>query len=355
LDVLKIRDNPEEFSDNAEELAAEAGDDGLDEETSLKHTQSFINASEGQRIARKIEKTIKAVTILIDNRRINKVSQDTKSLNALFVGFHILLHFWDEVYVEELSQVKVYYKQLDELHKLERKFGLKRLESQINSSNYEVSYYVDFALLNTFVLFVENSNKAFKLVNKPSEPITFRHSIILNKYIQDYTSKNWLFDFLDLGLSQIMISLKSSEFTVDVSQKLKLIILSNQLINKLVWNNKFSYWKELLLLNIYDTLNLSVLQIENKDLPDKMLNWSLCNKYLKFKQILIEGSLNGTQVNAQLVNSIVFSKVMGFGMIRKVLKDAKLEFYSPILNRDLKEDDGGVYKTVYISKQVKVF
>jgi shikimate kinase len=111
----------------------------------------------------------------------------------------------------------------------------------------------------------------------------------------------------------------------------------------------------LLLLNIYDTLNLSVLQIENKDLPDKMLNWSLCNKYLKFKQILIEGSLNGTQVNAQLVNSIVFSKVMGFGMIRKVLKDAKLEFYSPILNRDLKEDDGGVYKTVYISKQVKVF
>ena len=46
---------------------------------------------------------------------------------------------------------------------------------------------------------------------------------------------------------------------------------------------------------------------------------------------------------------------MGFGMIRKVLKDAKLEFYSPILNRDLKEDDGGVYKTVYISKQVKVF
>jgi hypothetical protein len=355
LDVLKIRDNPEEFSDNAEELAAEAGDDGLDEETSLKHTQPFINASEGQRIARKIEKTIKAVTTLIDNRSSNEIPQDTKSLNALFVGFHILLHFWDEVYIEELSQVKVHYKKLDELHKLERKFGLKRLESQINSSNYEVSYYVDYSLLNTFVLFVENSNKAYRLVDTPSEPITFKHPIILNKYVQDYTSKNWLFDFIDLGLSQIMISIKSSEFTVNKAQKLKLIILSNQLINKLVWNNKFSYWKELLLLNIYDALNLSVLQIENKDLADKMLNWSRCNKYLKFKQILIEGSLNGTQVNAQLVNSIVFSKVMGFGMIRKVLKDAKLEFYSPILNRDLKEDDRGVYKTVYISKQVKVF
>jgi hypothetical protein len=238
---------------------------------------------------------------------------------------------------------------------LERKFGLKRLDSQINSSNYEVSYYVDYALLNTFILFVENSNKAFKLVDTPSEPITFRHSIISNKYIQDYTSKSWLFDFIDLGLSQMMISLKSFELTVDESQKLKLIILSNQLINKLVWNSKFSYWKELVLLNIYETLSLSKLQNENKDLSDKLLDWSFCNEYLKFEEILIEGNLSGTQVNAQLVNSIVFSKVMGFGMVRKVLKDAKLEFYSPILNRDLKEDDGGVYKTVYISKQVKVF
>lgn len=355
LDVLKIRENPEELSDNAEELATEAGDDGMDEETSLNHTQSFINASEGQRIGRKIEKTIKAVSTLIDNRRINKVSQDTKSLNALFVGFHILLHFWDEVYVEELSQVKVYYKNLDDLHKLERKFGLKRLESQINSSNYEVSYYLDYALLSQFVLFIENSNKAFRLVDSPSEPINIEHPIISIKYIQDYTSKNWLFDFIDLGLSQIIIALKSSEFTVNQSQRLKLIILSNRLINKLVWNNKFSYWKELILLNIYDSFNLTALQFEDKDLPNKLLDISFCNDYLKFKQGLVENSINVTEVNAQLVNSIVFSKSMGFGMIRKVLKDAKLEFYSPILTDNLKQDENGIYKEVYISRKVKVF
>lgn len=355
LDVLKIREHPEEFSDNAEELAIEAGDDGIDEKTSLKHSQSFINKSTGKRISSKIEKTIKAVTTLIDNRRINKKSQDKKSLNALFIGFDILLHFWDKEYVEELSQVKVYYRNLDELHKLESKFSLKRLESQINSSNYEVSYYIDYAILNAFVLFIENSNKAFRLVNTPSEPINIDHPIISIKYIQDYTSKNWLFDFIDLGLSQIIISLKFSEFTVDEAQKRKLIILSNQLINKLVWNNKFSYWKELVLLNIYNTLNLSSSHIEHKDLPDKLSDWSFCNDYLKFEKGLIEASIKGTEVNAQLVNSIVYSKVMGFGMIRKVLKDAKLEFYSPILNRDLKEDDGGVYKEVYISKKVKIF
>ena len=355
LDVLKIRETPEELSDNTEELATEAGDDGMDEKTSLKHTQSFINAKEGQRIARKIEKTIKSVTTLIGDRTTRGIPQDTKSLNALFVGFHILMHFWDKVYVEELSQVKIYYKKLDEFYKLERSFGLKRLESQIDSSNYEVSYYVDRALLDTFISYIANSNKAFKLVDKPSEPIAFKHPILSNKYIQDYTSKNWLFDFIDLGLSQMMISVKSAEFTLDKSQKLKLTILSNQLLNKIGWNNKFSYWKELVLLNLYNIINLPELQIENKDLSDKILDWSLCNDYLEFKQGLLNASIKSTPLSPQLINSITFSKTMGFGMIRKVLKDARLEFYSPLFNNGVKEDEGGTFKTVYISKQVKVF
>jgi hypothetical protein len=355
LDVLKIRENPEELSDNAEELATKAGDDGMDEETSLNHKQSFINATEGERIARKIEKTIKAVTTLIDNRSINKISQDTKSLNALFVGFHILLHFWNEIYVEELSQVKVHYRKLDELSKLESKFGLKRLKSQINSSNYEVSYYIDYALLNTFILFIENSNQAFRLVDTPSEPINIEHSIISMKYIQDHTTKNWLFDFINLGLCQIIISLKSSEFSIDDSQKLKLTILGNQLINKLLWNSKFSYWKELILLNIYDTINLSKVLIKNEDLSTNLLDWSFCNDYLEFKEGLIESSIKSTEVNSKLVNNIIYSKVMGFGCIRKVLKDSKLEFYSPIICGNLKRDNLGKYKIVYISKNVKLF
>ena len=355
LDVLKIRDNQEEFSTNTEEMALEAGDDGMDEETTLQHTQKFISAKEGQRIARKIEKTIKSVSDLINNRSVNTIPLDSRALNALFIGFHILLEFWDKEYEEELCIIKVHYKKLDALSKLESQFGLKRLESQINSSNYEVSYYMDYSLLNTIITFVNNSNKAFRIVDNPSEPMTLKHPIITNKYIQDYVSKNWLFDFIDLGLSQVILALKSSNFTIDKTQRLKLVVLSNQLINKVKWNIKFNYWKELLLLNIYETIDLKQLKFENNDLPNELTDWEFCNQYLTFKQDLEDATIENVAVNSQLVNSIVFSKVMGFGVIRKTLKDSKLEFYSPIIADNLKQDEGGTYKTVYISKRVKVF
>tara|TARA_R110002051_G_scaffold218896_1_gene282750 strand:- start:11343 stop:14045 length:2703 start_codon:yes stop_codon:yes gene_type:complete len=354
LDVLKIRDNQEELSSNSEELALEAGDDGMDNSTTLQHSQKFITSKEGQRIARKIKKTINTVSNLIHSRSINEIPQDSRTLNALFVGFHILLHFWDEVYIEELSIVKVYYKKINELSKLEKQFGLKRLESQINSSNNEVSYYIDYSLLNTFQNFIE-SNKAFRIIESPSVPMTIEHSIIRDKYIQDYTSKNWLFDFMDLGVSQVIMAIKSSEFKIDSTQKLKLLVLSNQLINKIKWNMKFDHWKKLLLLNIYDITNLKELLSHKKDLSSTILDWNFCNRYLNFKQGLAKNTIKSTPVNSQLIGNIVFSKVMGFGYVRKTLKDSKIEFYSPLNTENTKVDESGIYKTVYISKQVKVF
>ena len=355
LDVLKIRDNQEEFSTNVEEMALEAGDDGMDEKTTIDNTQKFINAKEGQRIARKIEKTINAVSQLIYNRSVNKIELDSRALNALFIGFHILSDFWDKKYEEELCVIKVYYKELDALSKLESQFGLKRIESQINASNNEVSYYIDYSLLNRFKTFIENSSKAFRIIGNPSEPMTIKHPLIKNKYIQDYTTKNWLFDFMNLGLSQVLIALKSSNFTIDKAQNLKLLVLSNQLINGIKWNTKFNYWKELLLLNIYETTDLRELKIEDDDLSKRLVDWSFCARYLTFKQSIKDLIIESRVVNSTLIKSVVFSKVMGFGLIRKTLKDSKLEFYSPIISDNLKEDKGGVYKTVYISKHVKIF
>lgn len=349
LDVLKIRDNPEELSDNAEELATEAGDDGMDEETSLQHTQTFISASEGRRISRKIEKTIKSIFTLIHNREVNNITQDSKSLNALFVGFHILLHFWDEIYVEELSQVKVRYKQLDDLHLLERKFGLERLESQIDSSNYEVSYYIDYSKLNKFQILLENSDNDFQLIGHPSEPTGFEYTILSERYIQDFKTKSWLFDFLDLGLSQIMIAIKSKQLQLNENQKVKLVTLSNRLLNKITWNTKFYHWKELLLLNLNDIINAE--SINTRKLPSE----ERYHSYFKFKHRLNNSLINGKDVSPQIIGNIIYSKVMGFGMVRKTLKDAKLEFYSPLFLKNFKEDEFGIYKEVYISKKVKVF
>lgn len=349
LDVLKIRDNPEKLSDNAEELATEAGDDGMDEETSLQHKQTFISASEGRRISRKIEKTIKSIFTLIHNRKVNTIAQDSKSLNALFVGFHILLHFWDKTFTEELSQVKVRYKQIDDLLLLERKFGLERLESQLNSSNYEVNYYIDYSKLNKFQLSLENSDSNFKLIGHPSEPISFEYPILSERYIQDFKTKKWLFEFLNLGLSQIMIAIKLKQLELNENQKLKLVTLSNRLLNKITWNTKFYHWKKLLLLNINDIINTE--SIDTRKLP----NVERYHSYFTFKHRLNDSLIIGKEVSPQVIGKIVYSKVMGFGMVRKTLKDAHLEFYSPLFLKNFKEDEFGIYKEVYISKKVKVF
>lgn len=355
LDVLKIRESEEEISSSLEEMAMEAGDDGIDENTTLQHTQKSISSKEGKRITRKIEKTINAVSNLIETRSKNNIPQDNRTLNALFIGFHILLHFWDETYSEELSVTKIYYRDLNSLAKLENKFGLKRLESQMNSSNNEVSYYIENSLLSSFQVFIENNKKEFRIVGHPSEPIIFDHSIISNKFIKDYENKNWIFDFLNSGLSKFMMALKSSDFNLEKDQKLKLIVLSNQLINKIIWSGKFNYWRELLLLNIYECIDLNDLSSNYIDLNEKLIGWDFCDRYLIFKRKLNNDNIKSKPVNPRLVNSIVFSKTMGFGMIRKTLKDAKIELYSPIISENLKQDEGGTYKTVYISKQLKVF
>ena len=122
LDVLKIRENQEEISSNSEEKALEAGDDGMDENTTLQHTRKDTSTKEGQRITRKIEKTIKSVYSLILTRNQIGISQDIRSLNALFIGYHILLHFWVETYTEDISTIKISYKKLEALNKLENDF-----------------------------------------------------------------------------------------------------------------------------------------------------------------------------------------------------------------------------------------
>jgi HKD family nuclease len=157
LDVLKIRENDEELSSNIEELALAASDDGLDNDSTLNNSQKIIAAKEGKRIARKIIKTIKAVNNLINNRTSTDIPQNIRTLNALFIGFHILLHFWDEVYTEELSVVKIRYKNLTALSRLEKKFGLIRLNTQAGCSKQEVLYQISYIDINSLQHFVINS------------------------------------------------------------------------------------------------------------------------------------------------------------------------------------------------------
>src|SRR5690606_8995503 len=352
LDVLRIRDEPEELSSSTEERALEAGEDGIDDDTISESSFRFVNSSIGLRLSRKIKKTIKDIGNLIHKRNIKIIPQGDRTLNALFIGFHILLHFWDEEYITELAEIRICYKDLQELAKLEKKFKLERLGSQIDSRNNEVSYHIKCSLLKELGIHLGDSNMTFNVANNKVE----KHPIVTDKTIHNYTSKNWLFDFINLGLSQFILKMKApgSEIEMNKSQKWKLLILSNQLINNIKWNKKV-VWKDLLLLNIYDVLGLQELISSGFNTHNELIDLEFCNKYLDFKNRLDDNEVKRYPVNLKLEGSIIYSETMGFGCVRKALKDFKMEFYSPFHNKNVKEDEQGKFKVVYISQQVRVF
>ncbi len=354
LDVLKIRENQEEFSSNIEEMALAASDDGLDKNTTLDHPQKIVEVKEGQRIVRKIKKNISAISNLINNRASNNILQDDKTLNALFIGFHILLHFWDKGYTEELSIIKIRYKNLTALSELEHKFGLRRLKTQSGSSKNEVSYHIEYSYLNSLQHFIDSSTNKFTIIGKFSEPITLEHEFIVDKNVFSYNDSSMIFEFINLGVSTILSSVQNNELHLNGIQKLKLFKLTARLIHTIGWNRKILFWRDLILLNTYECLYMPSIIIEEEVQQDFTTN-SLFITFIEFKNKLMLDKVNSIPVGRNLVGAIVYSTKFGFGKIRRILKNDIIEFYSPLLFENFKTDNFGTYKEVFIGRKLKLF
>lgn len=354
LDVLKIRDDQEEISSNSEEKALEAGDDGLDENTTLQHTQKETSTKEGQRITNKIEKTIKSVSALIFDRYENGIPQDKRSLNALFIGCNILLHFWNETYTEDICTIQLVYKKLEKLDKLEKLFNLKRLESQLKSVPNGVSYYIEYSKLNKLQLFLEKQDE-FKLIGTPSEPLTQYHYFIDSKYIKSYNDENLIFDFLNNGVSTILWSIKNKEFNLTDNQKIKFTVLIHRIISALNWKPNFEYYKNLLLLNIYEILNAEVLLTKNNTKEvEEIMKSEIFKKFEVYKKNLSESKIKSVPLNNHLVNSIIYSTQFGFCKLMMVRKDFKIDLDTPLGSR---VEFGGYrgYFKVFVGQKIKLF
>jgi hypothetical protein len=354
LDVLKIRENQEEISTNSEEKALEAGDDGMDENTTLQHTQKDTSTKEGQRITRKIEKTIKSVYSLILTRNQIGVSQDIRSLNALFIGYHILLHFWTETYTEDISTIKISYKKLENLNKLENYFNLKRLESQIESAPNEVSYDIDYSKLNKLQQFIENQEE-FKLTGIPSEPITHNHRFISDKHIKSYKDDNLTFIFLNDAVSIMLLAIKNKELILLLNQKVKLLALTYRILNLIKWNSKFSYYNSLLLLNMFEIFGAELLLRENnsEDLME-IKDSAIFKQYKAYKMLLAEGEITSVPIGSHLINSIIYSTQMGFCKLKVVRKDNKIDLDSP-LGENVNFGNYRGYFKVFVGQNIKLF
>lgn len=352
LDVLKIRDNNEELSDNTEELAIDAGDDGVEDLPELKTQTYTVATKEGERIQRKINKTLLSVCDLISKRIDKNRPLDERTLNAFFIGCHILIHFWNEGYKQEICKIKIRYQKLDELSKLERNFKLIRTESQVDSVDHEVSYYIDVTRIQKLQFLIENSKGAFKITEKPSEPIIVDHSFITIKHVSDLDSASVLSRIIKNALCPILIALKENHFQIKLNDKIKLLILTDQLLFTSNWSSNLIYFRDLLYLNMFEIL--AVEKMEEESYAKRLSNNSnvMLTQFLSFKSKLKQNEIKSVPLGNHLCNNLIYSTQLGFCKLKIVRNNLKIDLESP-MGKILKNSDYlGFYK-VFIGQRVK--
>jgi hypothetical protein len=112
-------------------------------------------------------------------------------------------------------------------------------------------------------------------------------------------------------------------------------------------------WRDLILLNSYECLfDISLLERNNVD--SELISNSVFKKYSEFKMKLIQNNVSIEPLSHALTGNIIYSNNLGFGKIKRLLKNDCFEFYSPMHADNFKEDELGLYKDVYIGKKVKV-
>ncbi|QHI38656.1 hypothetical protein IMCC3317_40500 [Kordia antarctica] len=357
LDVLKIRDSYEEdFSDNSETLALEAGDDGLAEEYEVEHQKTNITTSEGERIQRKIIKTIQSINKLIDARFENSIPQDQRTLNALFIGFHILMHFWKEKYSEEICEIKLKYTDLKSLKKLEKRFNLKRWESQIDCKNNEVGYYIGISQLDNILRDLDVV-EGFKLSGNISETKEILHSFIKVKYCRSSEDDNLCLIFIDDSYLNILCAIQKSELSLNKPQKIKFFILIMKLLDDLRWKDNFEYWRDLIILNTCEILEIETFLVDTV-LKDELrqlkggATFILISKYIEYKQSF--KSIVFKKMSVYLAGSFIYSSTYGFCRLKTVRNNNFIDLESPI-GMYIGHKNYTGYDEVFIGEKAKFF
>ncbi|WP_322548919.1 hypothetical protein [Flavobacterium psychraquaticum] len=142
LNSLNFETNSvEDVSESIEDAALEAGVDGLDDPgKSIATTRIDIPFETGLRIGDKIEKTIEKIAKALypqkaNHNKILKLPEVNSlatlhQLNALLIGFHIILKKRNETFFENRSLLRLQYSDISELHNVEKQFYIDRLNNQ---------------------------------------------------------------------------------------------------------------------------------------------------------------------------------------------------------------------------------
>lgn len=366
LNSLNFESNSvDDVSESIEDAALVAGVDGLDDPEKSIPTKRFdISFEAGSRIGYKIEKTIEKITKSLYPQKPNHVKiiklpeanslATLHQLNALLIGFHIILKKRNESYFENRSLLKLHYSDTNALYSIEKQFSIERLEKQVGSLNNEVSYTINENKVNALKDYLKDKLLIkIKYVDETASQ-TLTHSYFSSRFWSNESDHLCINDYLKDGLASYLLLLTKQveikddkENSVWIEKKRRLKLLSICTILNYNWTTSHQDTKKLLLLNIFHYLgNKENFETLTKDL-EKYIEKLNLNSFIKSESLLevialyekyllwlhqynTDSKLLKRELNNFTVNNIIFSKTYGFSKIANLYNNKLVNLETPL-------------------------
>lgn len=366
LNSLNFENNSvEDVSESIEDAALEAGVNGLDgDDKSIPIIRFNVPFETGARIVYKIAKTIEKISKALhpqkaNHNKIYKIAESNSlatlhQLNALLIGFHIILKKRNETFFENRSLIKLVYSDINKLHVIEKQHYIDRLENQLGNRKNEISYTLnenDVDVLKNSL--VGNDSVQISYVDSTASQ-TLIHSYFFPKFWSNDSSHLCIKDFFLDGLSSYLLLLTKEVVVKDEKEKAvwnekkrRLKLLSISSILSYHWASSHLDTKKLLLLNIFHYLgNNDDVKMLEKDLENyiEKLNLitfvkpesfneviDLYKQYLKWlKKYNLDFMVLKKPVNKLAEDSIIFNINYGFVIIRNLLNSNFANIETPL-------------------------
>jgi hypothetical protein len=390
LNSLNFEENSvDDVSESIEDAALIAGVFGLDDPGKSIPTKKFdIPFETGLRIGYKIEKTIEKITKSLYPQKANHLKiiklpeanslATLHQLNALLIGFHIILKKRHESFFENRSLLKLQYSDINALSTIEKQFLIERLEKQVGNLKNEVSYTINENKVNALKKYLKDDAAIkIKYVDQTASQ-TLKHSYFSARFWSTESNRLCINDYLKDGLASYLLLLTKQveikddkENAVWIEKKRRLKLLSICTILNYNWTTNHQDTKKLLLLNIFHYLgNNEDFEILKKDLEiyvEKLnlnsfvkseiftnvidlykhyLNW--LKQYNSDVKILKKELYNGS------LNNIIFTKKYGFSKIVYFYESKLVNLETPLGIYDTGRDFFG-FVEVFIGSQPVFF
>lgn len=373
----------DDITESIEEKAIIAGDSGLENENdTIDSKRKEVSYNQGILITYKIEKTIQKIVNALEpqktNHEKNLKSENLKSLatihqlNALLIGFHIILKKRKDVFNENRNVLKLEYDKIEELAKIEYKFLLERLDSQVGNLKKEVSFSVNENNVNALKEYI-NANKSIKLKYIDETPsLAFSYEYFKPKFWSTELESKSIFSYLKNGLSSYLLLLTvpieykdEKEKSIWVEKKRRLKLLSISSIISFNWPNKYANFKKVVLLNIFHYLSNDEsvetfekeleIYLEKLELNDFVSDENyfdvidLYEQYLLWnKEYLTNVVSLKKELNKLSENAIIFHKKYGFAKIVTYYNNNFVNLETP-LGTDIEEKNIFGFSDVFIN------